>query len=227
MPKAIEPNTTPAPDDLPWTIGDVEPLLHDMEAAAGILSHVANSRNQIEPGELILIEDKFIDLHKQMMTLWHTAWDEHLAFRHGASRPIGPDAVWDLLRSTAKVVLDQCNHPARLPSAPAHADSSDAELIQLCDQLGEVYDRWTAAVSASAQHVRAPAPLAAATDAADAAVWAIADWIEGITPTTPAGLQAKARAAILVWSSGEGETGIPDDSRLAALARSILISLAG
>jgi hypothetical protein len=42
MPKATEPNTTYAPDDAPWTIGDVEPLLHDMEATAGILSYVAN-----------------------------------------------------------------------------------------------------------------------------------------------------------------------------------------
>jgi hypothetical protein len=105
--------------------------------------------------------------------------------------------------------------------------SLDAELLVLCDQLTDVYGRWTAAVSGAAQHIDAPAQLTAAMDTADEAVWAIADRIEAIIPATPAGLQAKAGAAILVWSSGDGPDGIPDDSRLAAIARSILINLAG
>jgi hypothetical protein len=139
MSSATKTNTTPTAAPAPpneeteadrlWTIGDVEPLLHDLEAEIGILGHVAASRNPIDPGQLTLLEDHLIDLQKRLMILWDKAWDEHLAFRHGARPPVAPDAVWDLLRSTAKVVLDQCDHPARIPSAPAASDSTDAELI--------------------------------------------------------------------------------------------------
>jgi hypothetical protein len=87
---SANPEAGAAADPL-WTIGDIEPLLHDMEAQTGILGHVANSNNEIEPGQLILIEDRYIDLQRRMLTLWHAAWDEHLAFRHGARTPVAAD----------------------------------------------------------------------------------------------------------------------------------------
>ena len=134
MPKANQTPTTPAAATPPvktepaksWTIGDVESLLYDMEAQTGILGHIAASGNPIEPGQLVAVEDELIELQKRLMTLWHSAWDEHLAFRFGARAPVAADAVWDLLRSTAKVVLEQCDHPERIPSAPTTAGPGEA-----------------------------------------------------------------------------------------------------
>jgi hypothetical protein len=184
MPKAKNTHTTPAPVEPPWTIGDVEPLLHDMEATIGIFSHVANSRNQIEPGELILIEDKLLDLHKQMTALWHDAWDEHLYFRHGERPASPPDAVWDLLRSTAKVVLAQCDHPERIPSAPA--EGADAELIALATEYA----------AATAETHRLQAAKSTPDDALkplDDRRHAARERATALAATTQAGLQAKAR----------------------------------
>jgi hypothetical protein len=188
MPKATEPNTTAAPADSLWTIGDVEPLLHDMEATIGIFSHVANSRNQIDPGELILIEDKFLDLHKRLAILWDKAWEEHLAFRHGESPASPPDAVWDLLRSTAKVVLAQCDHPERSPSAPAEgaAGGQDAELIGLATEHAAAIEEIRRLQAANDTPDDAFEPLDARRHAGRERATALA-------ATTQAGLQAKAR----------------------------------
>ena len=76
-----------------------------------------------------------IDLHKRMMTLWRAAWDEHLVFRRDANPPFAPDVMWDLMRRAAKIVLEQCDHPARIPSAPPTEDSTaDDPHATACDR---------------------------------------------------------------------------------------------
>jgi hypothetical protein len=193
-----------ATNEQKWTIGDVEPLLHDLEATIGIFSHVANSRNQIEPGELILIEDKLLDLYKQMMALWRDAWDEHLSFRHGQRPASPPDAVWDLLRSTAEVVLAQYNHPERIPSAPAEgaatvpaADGQDAELIGLCNRLVEINreeEALYARIKDEAEREKAVEPLWEEFESIKLRLFEIG------RPVTRAGAEAVARAA---WVNGD------------------------
>ncbi len=48
-----------------------------------------------------------------------------------------PDSLWDLMRRVAKMVPDQCDHPARIPSVPKTEDA-DAELIALAADYAAV-----------------------------------------------------------------------------------------
>jgi hypothetical protein len=96
----------PSDDEVPpGAVADMEPLLHDLEAEIGLLAHVANSRTQIASGELIALETHLVQIQRDLMGLWHKAWDDDLARRFGAA-----------------------NHQA--PAA-----SHDVELISLCDRL--------------------------------------------------------------------------------------------
>jgi hypothetical protein len=85
MPKAnADPNTSPEPADecgrtnaqqpeideaaavSRWPLGDIEPELQDLRAAAGLLSHVAASPHQIEPEELVSLAGQIIANHDRL-----------------------------------------------------------------------------------------------------------------------------------------------------------------
>ena len=68
-----------------------------------------------------------------------------------------------------------------------------------------------------------PVDLAVAAQDARAIVDDLAEQIEAITPRTMAGVQANARAALALWTDGDGT--IEDNDSITLLARSLVRDL--
>jgi hypothetical protein len=62
--------TADASDISLWPLGDIEPELQDLRAAAGLLPHVAASPHQIESEELVSLAGQIIANHDRLKVLW-------------------------------------------------------------------------------------------------------------------------------------------------------------
>ena len=119
--------TTDQPEAAPrteaiWPLGAMEPALRDLESTAGLLLHIATSEYDAESDELFLINNKLLDCHNQLKSLWQQAWDKrekereaHKAELAAAKARTAPGSqadaervagLWRVLASAAKAVLE-------------------------------------------------------------------------------------------------------------------------
>jgi hypothetical protein len=108
-----------------WAIGEIEPILLEMKAQIGIMDHLVASPNEVDAAEWYSVGNYLSDAHGRLKACWRPALEQQAVQRkaHEAAlavaqaRTAAPgsvadleraDAVWALLRGTAKVMAQEC-----------------------------------------------------------------------------------------------------------------------
>jgi hypothetical protein len=114
---------TPEPE---WPLGDIELVLFDLGANIGILGHLATAEGEVTQDEWQYVENNLISIHRRLEALWSAAMKQSKtkleahreALAEAQARTAAPgsaadieraEALWDVLRAVATVVLRQSN----------------------------------------------------------------------------------------------------------------------
>jgi hypothetical protein len=114
-----------------------------------------------------------------------------------------------------------------LAAVPALAGDDDAGLVQLCGEMIAAHRVW---FDICFEQDLAPSKVMRRErrlEEANEVVYDLVDQIADIRPVTLAGARAKAHAAMILWSSGNGPDEIEDDNNISILARALITDLAG
>lgn len=122
MSTTIEPGAEPG-----HAIFDIEPVLHDMQAATAMLGHMATSDTDVTADHLHFVESRLIECHRKLEVFWQQAWDdmkaEHaqhaaeLAEAKAKAAESAPGSIRQIkqaqgmltiLRAGHRAALDQC-----------------------------------------------------------------------------------------------------------------------
>ena len=111
----------PAETETPaWPLGQMETTLGETESFIRMIGHLALSPNEVEQDEWLTIENRLLELHGELKSLWQAAWDERraertaheteLAAAQARTAPGSQAEVecvashWHLLRATAETI---------------------------------------------------------------------------------------------------------------------------